>query len=257
VERSAGGAHVLFLGSVRGLVREVEEVRAAAEPFDPSCVLLSLGARELDEVEQVLKERGLMPGAEGNRPGGATVTHGPSGLPVKTHPVDDPSELSDYEDFGLFLSTSDLVFTQRLSRWGEVEAPPPSFQEAVRLAYNRDLEVIPADFDDEDYTDVFLKAVTPFSLVRQGRRLRKLAKRRFRARTAEDFAIEWDEAVTKIRGYADVERAREQKVAKSIVASAGEHPRLLAVVELERLGGVVQAFDAEIRRLAKPPEGGA
>jgi hypothetical protein len=119
------------------------------------------------------------------------------------------------------------------------------------------LEVIPADFDDEDYTDVFLKAVTPFSLVRQGRRLRKLAKRRFRARTAEDFAIEWDEAVTKIRGYADVERAREQKVAKSIVASAGEHPRLLAVVELERLGGVVQAFDAEIRRLAKPPEGGA
>lgn len=253
VERTAGNARVLFLATVRGLTRESQEVADAAGRFEPTCVALSLGGRELQEVEEVLKERGEMPGAEGNRPAASAIKHGPSGLPVETHRPDDPSEETDYADFGLFLSTSDLVFSRHLTRWGEVEAPPPSFQEAVRVGHRGGLEVVAADFDDEDYTDLFLKAVTPFSLVRQGRRLRKLAKRTFKARNAEQFALEWDEAVTRIRGYAEVERAREQKVGSSIAAAAARHERVLAVVEYERLDGVLKAFDAAA---AAPPGGG-
>jgi len=259
-ERAAGPSRVLFLGSVRGLVREGAEVDTAAEPFRPSCVVLSLGSRELQEVQEVLKERGEMPGAEGNRPAGAGARHGPSGLPVDTRGGEDPSEESDYSDFGLFLSTSDLVFSRHLSRWGEVEAPAPSYQAAVRLAHRGGLEVVAADFDDEEYTDVFLNSVSAFSLVRQGRRLRRLAKRRFRARTAEEFALEWDGAVTRIRGYGKVERAREARVGRSVAAAARRHERVLAVVEFERLQGVLEAFEMEARGTsrgtARGPAGG-
>lgn len=253
VERADGTSKVLFLGTVRGLTREAKEFADAAGPFDPTCIALSVGDRELQEVEQVLKERGEMPGAEGNRPAGASVKHGPSGLPIETLPAGDPTEVSDYSDFGLFLSTSDLVFSRQLTRWGEVEAPPPSFQEAVRFAHAKGLEVVAADFDDERYTDVFLQAVTPMALVRQGRRLRKLAKRRFRATSAQEFAMEWDEAVTRIGGYAEVERARERQVGSAIAAAAARHERVLAVVELERLTGVLEAFD---QALAGAAEGG-
>jgi hypothetical protein len=249
--RTLSGAKVRILGTVRGLVREAGEVREVARSFEPDCVAMALGARELDEVREVLKERGEMPGTEGNSPAGARKKHGPSGLPVGKIEMDDPSEQTDYSDFGLFLSTSDLVFTRHLARWGDVEAPPPSYQEALRYAHEEGLEVVAGDFDDEEYTDVFLREVTAFALVRQGRRLRKLAKRRFRSKDAESFAREWDDEITRVKGYGAVEKAREAKVARSIAAAARRHPRVLAIVEVERLPGVVAAFDAEA---AKPEE---
>jgi hypothetical protein len=252
VERAGPSTRVVFLATVRGLVREAQEVAEAARDLEPTCVVLSIGSRELDEIHEVLKERGQMPGAAGNRPAGKETKHGPSGLPVDTKGQDDPGQESDYTDFGLFLSTSDLVFTRHLTRWGDVEAPPPSFQEAVRLAHAGGIEVMAADFDDEQYTDVFLKEVSAFSLVRQGRRLRKLAKRRFKAKSAHEFAIEWDGAVTRIRGYAQVERAREAKVGQGVAGAAARHPRVMAVVELERLEGVVSAFDAAFARQDTP-----
>jgi hypothetical protein len=255
-ERRAGEARVIFASTVRGLVSEAAEVAALFERHAPDCVVLPLGPRELDEVVEVLKEKGKLPGEEGNRAAGKEVAHGPTGLPGRLLAPDE--DATEYGDFGLFLSTSDLVFVRHLSKWGAVEMPPPSFQEAVRAGHERGVPVVAADFDDEGYTDLFLARVSAFSLVRQGRRLRKLTKRRFKAASPEALAMIWDARITKIRGYAEVERAREARIAQRVLEAAADRRSVLAIVEFERTAGIIAAFDAGLRSTAAPsPSGNA
>lgn len=239
-ERGLGEATVRFLASVRGLVREEKDVNDAVESFAPDCIVLPVGPREHEEIIQVLKEKGRMPGLEGNRPAGL----GPTGVPDRKIPFDPEAEASDYDDFGLFVSGSDLVFMRRLSRWGEVEMPPPSFQEAVRLGYDRGIEVRAVDFDDDEYTDVFLQNISALTLVRQGRRLKRLTKRRFKAEDPVSFAYEWDAIATSLKGYRAVEQARELRVLAGVREAAKAHKRVLAVIEVERLPGVLRAIDS-------------
>ena len=253
VERTVNGARVVVLGSVRGLVKEAAEVRERFEGLRPEAVALSIGGRELDEVRETLKEKGDLPGAPGNRAKPASARHGPSGLPDEK--LEGPPGEGDFEDFGLFVSTSDLIFLRHLSKWGEVEMPPPSYQEAVRLAHAGGTPVEAVDFDDDAYTDLFLDEVSAFALVRQGRRLRKLARRKFASTEPAGFAREWDGLLTKVKGYGAVERAREEKVAAGILAAARGRERLLAIVEAERFDGVVAAL-ARLRQ-AGGADGGA
>lgn len=249
-ERRAGEAHIIFASTVRGLVSEGAEVAALIEKHAPDCIVLPLGPRELDEIVEVLKEKGKLPGEEGNRASGQEVAHGPTGVPDRVLEQDD--DVTDYGDFGLFLSTSDLVFVRHLSKWGAVEMPAPSFQEAVRAGHERRVPVVAADFDDEGYTDLFLARVSAFSLVRQGRRLRKLTKRRFKVDSAEALAMAWDAQITKVRGYGEVERARESQIAQRLLETATDHRSVLAIVETERMAGVLAAFDAGLRLAASP-----
>lgn len=252
-QRRAGDCAILVVPTVRGLLSEAREVAALVEQHAPDCFVLPVGPREHEEIVEVLKEKGRLPGTQGNKPAGSQVTHGPTGLPDEKMAGD--TEGSDYEDFGLFLSTSDLLFLRQLARWGEVEMPAPSFQEIVRVGHERGIPVVAADFDDEGYTDVFLKHVTALSLVRQGRRLRKLAKKRFKVESAEAFALAWDGAVTKIPGYKAVEKARESQMAGSIRRAAVGRKMVMAVVELERAAGVLESLDAGLR--AEAAAGGA
>lgn len=252
MERAVGGSTLLVLASVRGLLSEADEVRAHFERFAPEGLALPIGPRELDEIEETLKERGKMPGAPGNRPLGHEVRHGPTGVPDQKLEKDEDD--SDFDDFGLFVSTSDMVFLRHLSKWGAVEMPPPSYQEAARLAYDRKVPLESVDFDDEAYTNVFIDHVSTFSLFRQARRVRKLSKRKFKAADPAAFAREWDGLVTKVKGYRAVERAREEKVAAGLLAALHDKKRLLAIVEAERLAGVLVAIDrmAGAPRLASP-----
>jgi hypothetical protein len=260
VERNLGNAKVLFVATVRGLVREAGELRAAADGLAADCIVLPIGEREREEIETVLKEKGQLPGKEGNAPDGAGLLHGATGLPQSKIPFDPEEDPSDYDDFGLFVSTSDLVFMKLLSRFGEVEAPPPSYQEAMRYGNEKGVPVLAVDFDDDAYTDVFLHNVSAFTLIRQGRVLRKLSKRRFKEKTPEGFALAWDARVNRLRGYHAVEKAREERLAAGVAGAATSHQRILAVVEVERAAGVLAAFDHASRAMVAPraaaPDGG-
>lgn len=242
LEREFASCHLVLLGSTRGLVEEVKDVRAAFEELDPEAIMLPIGPREREEIEETLKEKGLLPGVAGNRAAGRVALHGPSGLPdVKM--AKDPDD-SDYNDFGLFVSTSDMLYLRHLARFGDVEMPPPSYQEALRQGILNNVPVLEADFDDDGYTTLFLDNVSTFSLIKQGRRLRKLARTKFKVNEAAGFAREWDGRLTRVKGYLNVERAREEKIASSIAAAAEGRHRLLALVEVERLPGVLAALEA-------------
>ncbi len=253
LDREFASCHLVLLASVRGLAGEVAEVKVAFEDLDPEALLLPIGPREREEIEETLKEKGQLPGVAGNRTAGRVAAHGPNGLPPTKIAKDEND--SDYNDFGLFVSTSDMLFLRHLSRFGDVEMPPPAFQEALRLGIVNRVPVLEADFDDDGYTTVFLDNVSTMSLIKQGRRLRKLAKAKFKASDPAGFAREWDARLTQVKGYLNVERAREEKIAASIAAAAQGRHRLLAVVEAERLPGVLAALERMAAVLPTPAEG--
>ena len=115
MERAVGPSAVLIIGSVRGLLAESGEVRAAADAFGPDCIVLPIGEREREEIEVVLKEKGQLAAKGENDPDSQKPAHGPTGLPLEGIPKDIDDDPSDYEDFGLFVSSSDMVFMKRLS----------------------------------------------------------------------------------------------------------------------------------------------
>src|SRR5262245_14304034 len=131
VEREFGGAKLVVLGSVRGLVRESKAVREAMDEFLPEALALPVGPRELDEIRMTVADKRRLAAQKkaGRRRKKAPAPTGPTGLPNEPLPAD-PDD-SDYEDFGLFVSSSDMVFVRKLARYGDVEMPPPSYQTAL------------------------------------------------------------------------------------------------------------------------------
>ncbi len=143
----------------------------------------------------------------------------------------------------IFVSDTDMTFSRKLAAFGDVELPPPSFSAAVERADARGIEVVALDLDDDEYTDVFVKHVTYWQLVRHSRAVRGI--RKLRATGAEGLVRAWDAKQRSIRGYAVLEHERERKVAASLARLLEAHPRVLAVVDLPLVDGVL----AELGRL--------
>jgi hypothetical protein len=245
-ELSFGGRDVLLLGTVKGLVAEAAEVRAQFERFQPSAVALAVGPRELEEIAQALVEK------KGAQAAGRRL--GPTGLTDEL--IERDEDAGDVGDFGLFVSSSDMMFVRRLSKFGDVELPPPSYQEAVRAAGEKGVPAAAVDLDDEAYTDAFIANVSALALFRQARQLRKLAKRKLRAQDPVAFALEWDARATRIAGYRRVEEAREGKIAAGIGSLCEAAGRVLALVEVERMAGVAAELEkmGGARGRAAPPQ---
>ena len=137
------------------------------------------------------------------------------------------------------------LYVAGLAQWGEVRKPPPCFVEAVRVAKERGLALRALDFNDEDYTEAYIRHVTAWDLIFHSRVEKKARDHAFTATTPEEFVLEFDAIVADPEGYATLERARERHFAKRIAKLARNHPSLLAVVERERASGVRAALDAE------------
>jgi hypothetical protein len=227
------GARILLIGSVRGLTSEAAEVAKEFARFAPDAVALPVGPRELEEIEQTLADKAdPKPAKKGGK------KTGPTGIKDETL-ANDPVG-GDIEDLGLFVSSSDMVYLRKLARYGDVEMPPPSYQEALGLARKAGLPCFGVDLDDEGYTDAFIANISLYQMWRQGRRLRKMMLRKFTTKDAEAFALQWDVEETRVRGYFALQQAREQKMANGLAVAAREHARLLAVIEIERMGGAME-----------------
>lgn len=134
------------------------------------------------------------------------------------------------------------VYVAGLSAWEEAIKPPPCFTEAVRVADARKIVIDGVDLDEEAYTDAYVECVSTMELLLQGRMETRLAKRKFRANTPEEFVLEWDAEVNRTTGFARLQRQREEHMASRLREIAGKAPRVLAVIEVERVRGVLAAL---------------
>ena len=121
--------------------------------------------------------------------------------------------------------------------------PPPCFTEALRAAEARGVRVEAIDMDEVLYTDAYVECISAFEVLFQGRMERRLRRKRFRATTPREFAIEWDGEVNRSPGFRRLQGRREAFFVSRLrdLSTSG---RTLAVVEVERANGVLDALRA-------------
>lgn len=191
------------LGAVHGLLSEAAAVEDAFRAAAPDAVALGIAPGELEGLDLHAK--------------------GESTEDDETPITIDPSE----------------SYAIGLSRFGDIGLPPPDLVAAVALARERGLDPVPVDLDGTQYDELFAAKVGPFALFRYGRLVQKMAKRPPAATDATAFALAWDARIRRLRGFDDVEKARESQMAARVEDLATRHRSVLLVVDVARAAGVV------------------
>ena len=138
--------------------------------------------------------------------------------------------------------TEDEVYVAGLSVWEEPILPPPCFTQAVEKATARQVRLEALDLDEEAYADAYTAHVSTMELILQGRLENRLLKKRFQVATPQEFALAWDAEVNRTDGFARLQREREKFIASRLRELADGLTRVLAVVEVERVKGVLAAL---------------
>ena len=95
------------------------------------------------------------------------------------------------------------------------------------------------DMDEVTYTESYVDCVSALELVFQGRLEKRLTKKQFRATNPRDFVLEWDAEVNGSPGFARLQARREAFIASRLREIAGSAASVLAVIEVERVNGVL------------------
>ncbi len=136
-------------------------------------------------------------------------------------------------------NTEDEVYVAGLSTWEEPQMPPPCFLQAVREAAAGNVRLEALDLSEEAYTDAYTTYVSTMELILQGRLENRLLKKHFNVSTPAEFAIAWDAEVNHMVGFARLQREREKFIATRLRVLAQGRTRILAVIEVERVKGVL------------------
>lgn len=205
-----GNHTMIIVGTIQGLVEEKKKVADAFKDIRPEVVALPISEEMLQGLEAVVK---------------GEVSE------VETDSVED-------------------MFADHLKRFGEVQLPPPSLIEAYNLAKENGAEVVGIDMDEEEYVRAYIKHVSAFHFWRRIWNLSKLKKKTFAVDTPEEFVVMWDRYVSRLKGYARLEEAREKFMAERSLELLKSRSRVLVLVEYERMEGIV----AEIQKLNEARE---
>lgn len=198
---------IFLLGVIKGLTVERKTVQTAFRKLKPDVIALYVSEPELLGLQSVV---------EG-----------------KTKEV----PLSRYET----IYARKLAYYAALDpeKYGEVQVPPPALIEALELGLKEHVPVVALDMGEKAYADAFVQNVSTFHLIRHSMRIKKLSKKKFNVKTPEDFTNAWDAELTKLKGFRNLETAREQHIAKRLLELKDKFKVILAILEFERTDGVL------------------
>lgn len=196
---SPDGARLVLAGGILGLAEDGPELAEHLEAGSYDDILLGIPFEDLDAIRATT-------GREG------------------THEFE--------RDAG------DEAYLKLLARFGRTQVPPGDLYAAYEYAKRRGLNVEAIDLGDEGHTAVWTQHVGMFELMRSNRRLKRIGDEEFHAKTAEEFAREWDRALFPTKGLRRVQSEREAWMAKRIGELAQRGRRAFALVPLARWAGV-------------------
>lgn len=155
----------------------------------------------------------------------------------------------------LFLSHYEEIYAVKLARYGKVCVPPPSFTEAYSVAAGEGIKVRAIDLDETQFSDAFVQSISTTNLLYHSLRWRWLKRKRFDQPTAREFALAWDRAINSLKGFRNLESRREEHMARELARLCARHSKVLAILELERLEGIVARLSTiDLKSLEKDEE---
>ncbi|MGA1821574.1 MAG: hypothetical protein ACMUIG_03505 [Thermoplasmatota archaeon] len=194
------GARVYLLGTIKGLLSERQIVETMFEESKPKAVAVHIGKEEIKGLRAV---------------------------------VDGKVETT-------YLSSYEKVYAKKLSKFGEVQIPPPSLVRGMELSRESDIPILPLDYNDEEYASTYAHEVSGLTMIRQSLRLKRVNRKKFKSERSEDFVLEWDRISNRLRGHRKLEMKREEHMAGRIRKISKKYDVLLCILELERLEGVYE-----------------
>lgn len=208
----SGSTEFHIVGTVRGLASEAARVEQVMAHLQPAGVALGVGPEDLDGLRQLQA--------------GTAYEH----------------EFSE----------ADEVYAAYLEQFGAVALPPPDLVAAVRLADAGGKPVVALDLPEVAYVEAFTQEISGFQLLRYNRRIRKLARKPPAVEDAMGFHLWWDAQVSRLDGFARLERRREGHMAAALRTGTWPPGRVLVLVEAARVEGLVRSLEASLSATVQP-----
>lgn len=142
-------------------------------------------------------------------------------------------------------SSLDSVYAHHLERFGEVSIPVPAFKAVTDACRKMGIQPMPLDMCDEEFTRMYCECVSTFDLLKENRILKKSMKMEFDESSPEAFVKQWDALVNRIKGQHRISLMREEHIAKQLMDLSHYKKRVLAVIECERVEGVLLELGSE------------
>ncbi len=147
-------------------------------------------------------------------------------------------ELGEYDPSDL-----DSVYSYLLKDYGPIDMPDPSFTYLIDTCTEKGIPIIPLDMDDEDFSKLYCETVTTVEFLKEKRIMKKAMKKKFDKSSPEAFVMQWDDLMNEIKGYMKMSAYREKYMAEQIRDTAKYRKNLIAVIELERVDGIVKILE--------------
>ncbi|MFP4000567.1 MAG: hypothetical protein ACLFSM_01645 [Thermoplasmata archaeon] len=161
------------------------------------------------------------------------------GLPISKEEKKGLKELIINEDMETDIEPSrpEKAYAKKLSEFGEVSLPPPSYTFFLKYCLENDIETEAIDMDEEHYTMAYCDNVSGFQWIRQSIREKGLFRKDIDANHPVEFAKKWDGFINKLKGFQKLEAYREKTMAKNIyrLSKRGD---MVVLIEEERIDGV-------------------
>lgn len=198
-ETEINGSKVYLTGIVKGLVTEADKVKENLDSLEFDVGALPISKEELEGLKDFIEQD---------------------------------------DDIDIEPNKVEKMYAERLSKFGEVSLPQPSYVFLLKFCEKEDIKIESLDMDEEHYTMAYCDHVTGTQWLRQAFREKSLSRKKIKADTPKEFALRWDGVINKLKGYQDLEDHREEVIAKNIkrVSKKGD---VFCIVEVERMEGII------------------
>ena len=149
-------------------------------------------------------------------------------------------ELKDGQE----LEDLDIVYLHYLGEFGETGVPSPAFSAIVDAGNELSVPVAALDMEEEVFSKVYCDTISTFELLKEGRLVKKALKKNFDRSLPEAFVNDWDSFVNDAKGFRELCRMRERYMAGRIKVLAKNSKRMLAVIETERIKGIMPLLES-------------
>ncbi|MCL4345977.1 MAG: hypothetical protein M1496_06435 [Candidatus Thermoplasmatota archaeon] len=139
------------------------------------------------------------------------------------------------EPFTVPMGDYEVIYGTILSKFGEVEIPPPIFTQAVTYGVNRNIPMKGIDLDEDTFGDFYGENFRIRDLVRYIRKKRRMMRREFNLNSPEEFVVDWKNEIETNPGLKKMEESRSAQICTAISNARKEMPdeRIMAVIEYE------------------------
>ena len=129
----------------------------------------------------------------------------------------------------------EVIYGTILSKFGEVEIPPPIYTQAVKYGMNRDIPMKGIDLDEDSFGDIYGENFRIRDLVRYIRKKRRMMRREFNLNSPEEFVIDWKNEIETNPGLRKMEQSRSTQICGEInkVAKENQDQKRIAIIEYE------------------------